>query len=404
MSPTPASPSHAAAQPGDGPYAGLRLSDDELARRRTAVRALMEREGVEALLLYGSPGLDSEVTYLTDYTVTREAVLVVPATGEPTLYIEYGNHVPHARRSARGCAVCWGHEQLAETVADDVRQRGLARTGTCVGFAGLLPVQRYRAWCERLPTVTFRDLTPVLRRLRLVKSAEELALLRRGAWLTDLAVEALAREVGPGLTEYELVALIEAAYLGAGGQTTIHYLATTPMEAPERCVPAQQPSGRTVVPGDVLLTEISAHYRGYPGQVLRPFTIGADPTPRYQRMYTVAVETFERIAAILKAGTTTDEVLDAAEYIHREGFTICDDLLHGYGGGYLPPILRTRQTQTRADPHPPFRFEANMTVVIQPNVITPDGQAGVQVGELVCITWDGVERLHTSPMRFTRCG
>jgi Xaa-Pro aminopeptidase len=174
------------------------------------------------------------------------------------------------------------------------------------------------------------------------------------------------------------------------------------MEAPVRCVPAQQPSNRTLAPGDVLLTEISAQYRGYPGQALRPFTIGADPTPRYQRMYDVAVEVFERIAAILKAGATTDEVLDAAEYIHAEGFTICDDLLHGYGGGYLPPVLRTRRT--RAHPHPPFRFEANMTVVIQPNVITPDEQAGVQVGELVRITRDGVERLHTYPMRFTRCG
>jgi Xaa-Pro dipeptidase len=389
-----------ATQPSDGPHAGLRPSDDELARRQTAVLALMEEEGVEALLLYGSPGLDGEVNFFTDWSVTREAMLVVPPKGEPTLFIEYFNHVPHARRSARGCEVRWGHEQIAETVAEDLRRRGLARTS--VGFAGLLPVQRYQALCETLPTITFRDLTPALRRLRLVKSEEEIALLRRGAWLTDLAVEALAREVRPGLTEYDLVALIESAYLGAGGQTTIHYLATTPMEAPVRCVPAQQPSERTVVLGDVLLTEISAQYRGYPGQVLRPFTVGADPTPRYQRMYDVAVETFERIVAILKADATIDEVLDAAEYIHTEGFTICDDLLHGYGGGYLPPILRTRRT--RAHPHPSFRFEANMTVVIQPNVITPDGQAGVQVGELVRITRDGVERLHTYPMRFTRCG
>jgi Xaa-Pro aminopeptidase len=360
----------------------------------------MESEGVVALLVYGSPGLDGEVCFLTDFNVTREAMLVLPATGDPTLYIEYFNHVPHAHRNARGCKVCWGNEQIAETVAEDVRQRGLAKSS--VGFVGLLPVQRYQALCQILPGVSFRDLTPVLRRLRLVKSEEEITLLRRGAWLTDLAMEALAREARPGLTEYDLIALIEAAYLGAGGQTTIHYLTTTPMEAPERCVPAQQPSTRKLLQGDVLLTEISAQYRGYPGQVLRPFTIGADPTPSYQRMYDVAVETFERITAILKAGTTTDEVLDAAEYIHAEGFSICDDLLHGYGGGYLPPILRTRQT--RATLHPSFRFEANMTVVIQPNIITPDGQAGVQVGELVRITQNGVERLHGYPMRFTRCG
>src|SRR5262249_38131282 len=157
-----------AARPWDGPHPGLRPSEDELTRRRMAVRDIMESEGVAALLVYGSPCLDSEVCFLTDFNVTREAMLVLPATGDPTLYIEYFNHVPHARRNARGCKVCWGNEQIAETVAEDVRQRGLAKSS--VGFVGLLPVQRYQALCQILPAVSFRDLTPVLRRLRLVKS------------------------------------------------------------------------------------------------------------------------------------------------------------------------------------------------------------------------------------------
>ncbi len=44
-----------------------------------------------------------------------------------------------------------------------------------------------------------------------------------------------------------------------------------------------------------------------------------------------------------------------------------------------------------------------MTVVVQPNVITPDERAGVQMGELLCITNNGVESLHSYPMRFVRC-
>jgi hypothetical protein len=52
----------------------------------------------------------------------------------------------------------------------------------------------------------------------------------------------------------------------------------------------------------------------------------------------------------------------------------------------------------------PFTFAENMTVVIQPNVIAPDEQSGVQVGELVRVTRDGIERLHSYPLRFTRCG
>jgi hypothetical protein len=45
-----------------------------------------------------------------------------------------------------------------------------------------------------------------------------------------------------------------------------------------------------------------------------------------------------------------------------------------------------------------------MTVVIQPNVITLDQCARLQVGELVRVTATDVEPLHGYPMRFVRCG
>jgi hypothetical protein len=38
--------------------------------------------------------------------------------------------------------------------------------------------------------------------------------------------------------------------------------------------------------------------------------------------------------------------------------------------------------------------------VIQPNVVTCDGKAGVQTGEMVVITKSGIERLHTIPRGF----
>ena len=108
------------------------------------------------------------------------------------------------------------------------------------------------------------------------------------------------------------------------------------------------------------------------------------------------------IAEVIRDGATINEVLDVAEYIHTAGFTIYDDLLHGFGGGYLPPILRTRRTSAR--PPQPFIFRENMTIVIQPNVISTDERMGVQVGELVRVTRDGVESLHRYPMRFIQCG
>ncbi len=377
-----------------------RFSAAEIARRWSATRQIMADQGIEALLLYGALGLDNEVSYLSDFLVTREALLLFPMTGKPLLLAQYFNHLPYARRIADQCDVRWGGDDIAITAAEAARARRLASAR--LGDAGRLPARQYLALQRALPHATLVDVSAALRQLRLVKSEEELACLRRGAELTDRAASALAEHARPGMTEHELITLVESAYVGHGGQTGIHYLVTTPMAHPSACVPAQRPSNRRIAAGDALLFEISAQYHGYPGQILRTFTIAAEPTPAYQRMYDLVVEVFETIATTLRAGASSDAALDVAERIHAAGYTICDDLLHGLGGGYLPPILRTRQTS--ATPQAPFIFAENMTVVIQPNIITPDEQSGVQVGELVRVTRTGIERLHSYPMRFTRCG
>jgi hypothetical protein len=49
-------------------------------------------------------------------------------------------------------------------------------------------------------------------------------------------------------------------------------------------------------------------------------------------------------------------------------------------------------------------LEENMTIVVQPSIMTKDGKAGVQCGELVLIGANGVERLHQAPWGFRRAG
>ena len=53
---------------------------------------------------------------------------------------------------------------------------------------------------------------------------------------------------------------------------------------------------------------------------------------------------------------------------------------------------------------PGFTLAAGMTLVVQPNVVTSDGRAGVQTGELLHVTEGGPQRLHTFPRGLQQVG
>jgi Xaa-Pro dipeptidase len=382
-----------------GPGGYPAFSAAEMARRRGAVTAVLAEHGAGTALVYGADRSGSAVPWLTGWPVTREAALLVRPGEQDVLFVCYDNHVPNARRLAPSADVRPGGRSALGAAVDWLsgRRPGPGR----LAVIGPVPAR----WAGRLAGVA-GDLVYLdedYTRLRLVKSAEEIAWLRLGAQLSDDAVAALAAAARPGMSEPECCASLESGYVAAGGQTHIHYLGATAMADPDLCVPAQWPSARRLAAGDALSCEVSASYHGYPGQVLRTFTIAADPTPLYRDLHDVAEAAFGAVTARLAAGVTAAELAAAAaEVVLGAGYTVYDDLVHGYGGGYLPPVLRRADVERGGAAE--FTLAAGMTVVVQPNVITRDERAGVQAGELVLITPDGWERLHRYPPGLRRIG
>lgn len=249
------------------------------------------------------------------------------------------NHVPQARRVATEASVRWaGH--TPSSVVEELRARG-AGAGSWVGVIGALPFQAFRGLESAVGGVV--DLNGAYTRLRLRKSAEEIEWLKRAAELTDLSCTALQQRAAPGSSEHELVALVEGSYLPLGGTSYIHYFSIASMDSPDQCVPAQWPGERRLSTGDVLSCELSISFGiDSPGQLLRTFTVGAEPAPLYKELHAVADEALNRIEALLAPGVTPLEVVEAAAVIEEAGFTTVDDLVHGLGGGYLPPVFGSR--------------------------------------------------------------
>jgi Xaa-Pro dipeptidase len=380
--------------PAAEPYP--RFSDSEMARRRRSLDSLLAAAGTPHVLLYGVNRFGSAVGWLTRWPVTREALVVHTPGERPVLLVAFYNHVPNARRLATEADVRWAGSSIVHTGLEELERRG--GRGAHIGIIGPLGHGDHRVVADFAGEVV--DLDSAFTGLRLIKSDEELEWVRIGCALTDAGILALQGNEVVGKSEWELCNLVERAYVGRGGTTHIHYFGATPMEQPAMGVPGQWPSTRRLQSGDALTCEISASYWDYPGQVLRTFAVGRDPTPLYVRLHDAADAAFDEVCSKLRAGATAEDVVPAAGVIEDEGFTTRDDLVHGFVGGYLPPVLGSKSRTL--DPVPRFTFKAGMTVVVQPNVVTPDEQAGVQTGELVLITQVGVGRLHSVPRGFLR--
>jgi Xaa-Pro aminopeptidase len=371
-----------------------RFSDVEMKRRDALLAQMMAAHHLDALIVAEFMRAGTATSWITGWPVTAEAVtLMIPGTPR-RMYVQHFNHLPLARRLSHDTEVLWGEAGAVQLAADAIAK---AKSGKCrVGVIGrMTPAQ------SGMLAATFDivDMNKAYAQARLVKSEEELRWLQLAADLTDLAVTALAEGAKPGLDERALSALVQAPYLPYGGTNFIHYFQAASMDMPDAAVPRQYPSGRKLSTGDALSTELSVDYWGYTGQVLRTFFIGREPNALYRDLHAVADAVLDDIMALARPGIHVRDLVAASHKIEAAGYTIIDDLIHGYGGGYLPPVLGSA-SRPAAGAMPDMTLKTGMALVIQPNVVTKDWKAGVQTGNLVVVTDNGAQPLQKFPRGF----
>jgi Xaa-Pro dipeptidase len=373
-----------------------KFSDAEYARRERLLGRIMEEANVDHVLLVTWLRVGNSTEWITGWPGWIEAITVFKPGERMTMFVEYFNHIPLAQRMVRNCDVQWSEDRGTGKAIEELKRRGAKR----VGVIGPLIVARYRQLEAAFPTVGLdREYT----NLRIYeKSDEEIAWYRIGCALSDAAFSALLKEAKPGMTENELANLVERGYVPHGGSHIIHFIGSTPMPKPDVYVPLQFHSQRKLAPGDVVFCELSAAFWGYSGQVLRTFAVEAEPTQLYRDLHVTAEAVFDAITKRIRPGTTVAELIDATSIVEANGFTTCDDVVHGYGGGYFQPIIGSKSRPAANQPE--ITLRENMCMVVQPNIITRDKTAGVQTGEMVRVTSTGFETLHNMPRGFFRAG
>jgi len=260
------------------------LSDAEKERRFALLRKQMAEKNIDALLAYGNSvsvgsfGAGS-FRYLTDFfLVAGDGLLLFFSENDPVLWVGNDIHEHQASKASwiRDVRISSSYGPEAVKVIKE-RTKGNGRLG--LSSLKNFPASLYQVLQGNLPSCEWIDADPILLDMRLSKSAEEHRLLKRSAGIVDQGFQALLKSVRPGVTERELVGILEACHRGQGCDRTFNLISSGPFPRKsknESAVLLWAPSDREIKRGDVLVLEMTAAYGGYWNQLVRAVGVGQE--------------------------------------------------------------------------------------------------------------------------------
>jgi Xaa-Pro aminopeptidase len=376
------------------PYLVQAFSDAEYARRVTALQTEMAREGLEALCVFGSASSPSAVAYLTNYAPAfGNAFCVVQADGTMTVVTDAVLHGEPMHSMIWTCRVADVRVALGPVYGgapDEVAALAADAAGSArrVGLVGAsLPYGLHAALASRLPALVAAD--HILARLRLEKSDEEIAAMRRAGRISDEAMGAAFAALEAGVDE---------AVVAAAAVQRMHALASR--EAFATCVVGGEQAGlkhgiprqRPLRSGEPVFIDLGAAYGGYAADTSRCTAVGG-ARGRVRDLLLAGADLYHAGLRAMRPGATIDDVshalLGAVRGTRFEPYYCAGGFGHGIGMSVIesPGLFAGNMTELRP----------RMTIAYEPMVVVEGLGTGV-VEDTLLITETGYERLTSSPV------
>jgi len=381
----------------------LTISESEHKRRIESVRRTLVRRKLDALYLTSGVSF----FYLTGYSyiaTERPAALIIPADGEitfmgPLLEID---HIPLKTRLIGNIKTYRdypGKKHPIDQFAEFLNDLGLA--GKRIGIdnmAGATGIWGYEGppITKRMTGTKFVAARDIVEGMRLVKSEEEIALIRESAKWANLAHSLLQEYTAPGLWDFDVsfAASHEASTVmkkTLGADYLPQRWGRSPAAAGFRgqvgemsAIPHSIATKRPIKEGDVLVTGGGADVGGYSCELERTMILG-EPTSKQQRYFEAMVKAQEEAFKAFKPGAKCSEVDKAAtKTFVKAGFgkLVRHHTGHGLGlEGHEPPWL---------DVGSDLVLKPGMVLSCEPGIYEP-GFGGFRHSDTVLITDDGAE-------------
>ena len=350
---------------------------------RRIARAQEELKTRKLDLLVVEPSTNFQ--YFTGYNPGRSErliLLMVPASGAPVIVCPLFEVERIKRNTVISDARGWEEQENPWNL--------VAKAAGPSGVVGIEPTtsyQSYRRLSRTLPRWRFEDGALVTERLRIIKSPEEIALIRQAIAATEASIAATFTQLAVGMSERDVSALLsrEMTSRGSPGGGLVQF-------GPSSALPHGGPSAGLLTRETVVLIDAGSRVEGYTSDITRTIWFGDAPSDEFKKIYNIVHDAQTAAIENAKPNVTQCQEVDRAarKVISDAGYGqyFTHRLGHGMGmDGHEAPYMVEGNT-TRMEPGIVFSDEPGIYQL---------GKFGVRIEDDCTMTPSGVEFLSHRP-------
>jgi len=244
-----------------------------------------------------------------------------------------------------------------------------------------LPAKDFATLQRAAPNVRWKAADAIFHKLRQVKTAEELSLLRSLSKLTDKAIGDALRKARVGMSELELAGDLLGSLFAGGAQ---NYKLMIIASGERSQFPNVGPTERKLRDGNLIRMEIFGQRRGYLAGICRTAVVGK-PTAEQEKIWSNLIECKYLVIDMIKPGARCKDIYQTFLRKFSElGFEPISFVGHGIGLFlHEEPYMGRYGDET---------LQEGMVAAIEPLVYIP-GRMGLQNKDMLCVTKSGCELL-----------
>jgi Xaa-Pro aminopeptidase len=389
------------------------ISTAELERRWAAVRAAMEHDKIDVLLIQNNNDhMGGGVKYFTDLPATngypftvvfpRDDLMTLVSQGPFGGVHDLNGKSDGMRRGVKQWLTTPSFASCNYTVGYDAELAAKALAPYAGGAIGLVgTAQMSFALVDtlqkgRFSNTRFVDASDVVDKIKVIKSAEEQDLIRRAAAMQDGAMRAAFAAVEPGLRDRDIAAIAQCYSQRHGSENGIYLCASMPADKPAQ-FSQRHYQDRIIKEGDTIALLVEDSGPGGMYTELGRTCVVGKASAEIKDEFAFALEAREFNLGLLKPGAPCKDIFAAYNDFMRKNSRPEEKRLHCHGQGYdlvERPLIRNDE---------PMAIQKDMNIVVHPTYIR--GHVLSWVCDNYLIGPDGPgERLHRFPEAITELG